>query len=54
MLQDYSAIPMTARPASPVEIFQIKVTLRDSQPLIWRRVQVSSDTTLAKLHRILQ
>jgi pRiA4b ORF-3-like protein len=54
MLQDCSAIPMTDRLASPVEIYQIKVTLRDSQPLIWRRVQVSSDTTLAKLHRILQ
>jgi pRiA4b ORF-3-like protein len=45
---------MTARLARPVEIYQIKVTLRDSQPLIWRRVQVSSDTTLAKVHRILQ
>ncbi len=38
----------------PVEIYQIKVTLRDSRPPIWRRIQVSSDTTLAKLHRILQ
>ena len=38
----------------PVEIYQIKVTLRDSQPLIWRRIQVRSDITLAKLHRILQ
>jgi hypothetical protein len=35
-------------------IYQIKVMLRGSQPLIWRRIQVSSDTTLAKLHRILQ
>src|SRR5712692_4367244 len=54
MLQDCSAISMTARLASPVEIYQIKVTLLDLQPPIWRRVQVSSDTTLAKLHRILQ
>lgn len=54
MLQDCSAISMTARLASPVEIYQIKVTLRDSQPPIWRRIQVSSDTTLAKLHRVLQ
>ena len=38
----------------PVEIYQIKVTLRDSQPLIWRRIQVRSDITLAKLHRTLQ
>jgi Plasmid pRiA4b ORF-3-like protein len=38
----------------PVEICQIKVTLHDSQPLIWRRIQVRSDITLAKLHTILQ
>ena len=37
-----------------VEVYQIKVTLRDSQPPIWRQIQVRSDTTLAKLHRILQ
>jgi hypothetical protein len=38
----------------PVEICQIKVTLRGSQPLIWRRIQARSDTTLARFHRILQ
>ena len=30
------------------------MALRDSQPTVWRRIQVKSDTTLAKLHRILQ
>ena len=40
--------------ARPVEIYEIKVMLRDSRPPIWRRIQVSSDITLAKLHRILQ
>src|SRR5437879_6349971 len=40
--------------SKPVEIYQIKVALRDSQPVIWRRIQVRSDITLAKLHRILQ
>jgi len=38
----------------PVVIYQIKVTLRGSQPPIWRRIQARTDTTLAKLHRILQ
>jgi hypothetical protein len=37
-----------------VPIYQIKVTLKDSKPPIWRRFQVTSDTTLYKLHLILQ
>jgi hypothetical protein len=37
-----------------VEIYQIKITLRDSHPLIWRRIHVKSDISLAKLHRIIQ
>ena len=45
---------MPGRMSKPVEIYQIKVALRDSQPPIWRRIQVRSDITLAKLHRILQ
>jgi hypothetical protein len=35
-------------------IYQIKVTLEDSKPPIWRRLQVRSDITLADLHRIIQ
>ena len=45
---------MPARREKPADVYQIKVTLHDSHPPIWRRIQVSSNSTLAKLHRILQ
>ena len=35
-------------------VYQIKVTLKDSKPLIWRRVQVPDSITLHRLHMILQ
>jgi hypothetical protein len=40
--------------SSEPQIYQIKVTLCDSKPPIWRRILVPGDITLAKLHRILQ
>ena len=36
------------------DIYQVKVTLKDIRPPIWRRILVTSDTALNKLHRILQ
>jgi hypothetical protein len=35
-------------------LYQLKITLQDIQPPIWRRIQVWEDTTLAQLHGILQ
>lgn len=41
-------------PSPDVRIYQIKVTLMDSIPPIWRRLQVRSGVTLRKMHNILQ
>src|SRR5262245_36566700 len=35
------------------QVYQVKVTLRDIKPPVWRRVQVK-DCTLAKLHDLIQ
>jgi len=35
-------------------VLQIKVTLRESKPPIWRRIQVTNNITLYKLHQVLQ
>ncbi len=37
-----------------VKVYPLKVTLRDVTPLIWRRLLVRSDTTIAQMHAILQ
>lgn len=37
-----------------ISVYQIKVTLKGIKPPIWRRIEVTSDITLHKLHRILQ
>ena len=38
----------------PIPIYQLKVTLEDIKPPIWRRIQVRGDVTLFKLYKILQ
>ncbi len=35
-------------------IYQLKISLKYTRPLVWRRIQLHGDITLAKLHRILQ
>jgi hypothetical protein len=41
-------------PPAPLQVYQLKVVLRDCSPLIWRRLLVTSDTSVAQLHAILQ
>jgi len=36
------------------KIYQIKITLKDIKPPVWRRLQVTNDTVLEKLHEIIQ
>jgi hypothetical protein len=48
------ATETTSKTKTDSPIYQIKVTLKDFKPTIWRRVQVSSDTTLGMLHVIIQ
>lgn len=43
---------MMSKTAAP--IYQVKITLKHSKPPIWRRLLLSSETTLAQLHDIIQ
>lgn len=36
------------------KIYQLKIILADTDPQIWRRILVSGDVNLGKLHRIIQ
>jgi hypothetical protein len=37
-----------------VAIYRIHIALLDTKPPVWRRVELSSRTTLRQFHRILQ
>jgi len=44
-----------ARPPTPAgQVYQLKVTLLEVVPRIWRRFQVTGDMKLSALHRTLQ
>src|SRR3974390_2067328 len=43
----------TVKKTSERRVYQLKVTLRDISPPIWRRIQVAGDYTLDQLHRVL-
>ena len=35
-------------------VFRLKIVLADTDPLIWRQVEVLADTTLRQLHAVIQ
>jgi hypothetical protein len=45
---------MSANTSSTDKIYQIKITLRDTKPPIWRRLLVPGSATLYDLHKIIQ
>lgn len=42
------------KPKKLRDVYQIKISLNDIRPPIWRRLEVFSDSTLEKLHLIFQ
>ena len=45
---------MEAGASSGQEVLQLRAVLRSISPLIWRRLLVRGDTSVARLHQILQ
>lgn len=45
---------MTKRPNNADSIYQLKITLQDIRPPIWRRVLVPGNMSLGTLHEIIQ
>jgi hypothetical protein len=46
--------PKRKKSDGPAPIYQIKVSLRGAKPPIWRRLELPADTSLARLHAIIQ
>lgn len=46
--------PKRKKSDGPAPILQIKVSLRGAKPPIWRRLELPADTSLARLHAIIQ
>ena len=44
---------MSEAPPSGPFVYQLRVVLRGISPLIWRRILVRSDSTIADLHATL-
>ncbi|MGE0825652.1 MAG: plasmid pRiA4b ORF-3 family protein [Candidatus Binatia bacterium] len=44
----------TKKPTSETQIYQLKITLKDFRPAIWRQVHVASTMSLETLHGVIQ
>jgi hypothetical protein len=44
----------TKKPSADAQIYQLKITLKDLAPPVWRRIQVSSRMLLGDLHALVQ
>ncbi|MEN3358825.1 MAG: hypothetical protein V7637_2807 [Mycobacteriales bacterium] len=50
-----ATLPAKRRKSSgPAPTYQVKVSLRDTRPPIWRRLEVPADISLARLHAVIQ
>jgi hypothetical protein len=48
------ALPVVETDRPEAQIYQLRAVLRGISPLIWRRLLVRSDSTVARLHEVLQ
>jgi hypothetical protein len=62
MLDDETSVsPASCGPPSssslgepPISVYQFRIELREVKPIVWRRVLIPSDMTLANLHVLVQ
>jgi Plasmid pRiA4b ORF-3-like protein len=47
-------MPNTMEPSPLPSVYQLRVVVRGVSPLIWRRLLIPADTTIAGLHAVLQ
>lgn len=46
--------PTTKKAANTGNVYQFKITLQGSSPLVWRQFEVPEDVSLAELHDVIQ
>ena len=52
--QKKKTIPQAGSEEKPAPVYQLKISLTFSDPLVWRRIRVRGDIPLTRLHDILQ